>query len=374
MPYDSGNPAPYENFAINGDCFIAQRGWGITALPANAFFWSTTDMFSWGAQGVSANTVEVYNEPTETDHPLLPFRGAALHARNIGVDAGGAGDQQMIRYAIEGYNVARFFVNDDDNFAPFCIQFSAKCSLPGIYGVTIANNALTRQFCTEIVIPEANVYQPYFIPIGNAGYNPTGAVWAFTNSASMLLFIGLNAGANFRTTQANLNRWQTVAGPLGPLFTPNQTQMLGTDQAEFALTDLDVHAGLLTRTYPRQLFSEALLECQRYWWSSFPYATDPASNTLITNGPFVYMDIIGGGANNGLLAQYPVPMRTNPTVTFYNPSAAGSNWRNFTLGANSGVSSAFQIGERNAFLQNAAVAGDTVGDRIAVHAEFNARM
>jgi hypothetical protein len=88
-----------------------------------------------------------------------------------------------------------------------------------------------------------------------------------------------------------------------------------------------------------------LAACQRYYTKSFNQATAPAQNTSIYEGA-----IFGGPSSSNVNfivpVQYPVTMRTAPSITTYAPDAATANWSN-QAGAVPTVS-ILNIGDRNA--------------------------
>jgi hypothetical protein len=69
-----------------------------------------------------------------------------------------------------------------------------------------------------------------------------------------------------------------------------------------------------------------LAACQRYFCKTFPLATAPASNAGQA-GSYLAGRAYGAQAVAYVFYwQFPVSMRATPTITTYNPSAAGSAW------------------------------------------------
>jgi hypothetical protein len=90
--------------------------------------------------------------------------------------------------------------------------------------------------------------------------------------------------------------------------------------------------------WPRS-FGEELALCQRYYWKTFPYATAPASSAGTTGSLFT---LAASGPNSPVVnAVFPTRMRTTPTITTYNPGAAGAGFYDTTAVADIAVSVTF---------------------------------
>lgn len=123
----------------------------------------------------------------------------------------------------------------------------------------------------------------------------------------------------------------------------------------------------------RRPFDDDLRACFRHYWKTFDYAVAPAENSGSLSGALTYRVYVAGVSNQGKQIDFPVPMRiNNPAIIFFNPSAAGTNWRNTTDAANSGASTAERISARGFFARNAQVAGDTLTDLVDIHASADA--
>jgi len=141
---------------------------------------------------------------------------------------------------------------------------------------------------------------------------------------------------------------------------------------DFYYTELQLTEGPSSTPFTRTPLSAEYPKCLRYFQKSFQYEVQPVQNAGLS-GSLIY-SVTRAGANAFELAtSQNVTMRTQPVITFYNPAAANSNWRNITGGADSGASSQITPGGCGpvAFV-NAQVAGDALGNRIAVHYTLDA--
>ena len=106
----------------------------------------------------------------------------------------------------------------------------------------------------------------------------------------------------------------------------------GTDlNIEFntgTLSLVQFEKNLAPTPFEHRFYNNELALCQRYYYKTFPQATVPAQNAGL-DGAFLF----GNPATSspGVFTpnlRFPVLMRTNPTITLYNPSAANAQIRN----------------------------------------------
>lgn len=111
----------------------------------------------------------------------------------------------------------------------------------------------------------------------------------------------------------------------------------------------------------------------RYYYKTFDNDTAPAQSAG-TNGALTYAVAVAGTTQGGVGVRFPVVMRTAPTVTLFNPSAANTKWRNVTGAADSGASSSVNAGQRGVFIANVQAAGDVAGNIAAIHMTADANL
>jgi hypothetical protein len=110
-----------------------------------------------------------------------------------------------------------------------------------------------------------------------------------------------------------------------------------------------------------------LAMCQRYYIKSFPQATAPAQNAG-GQGAVYFPQIITGAINQTLGAiRFPVVMRTSPTITTFNPSAANAQVRNVNNGSDWSSTTPEQTSDAGFGLQATGNASGAAGDRALIH-------
>jgi hypothetical protein len=137
------------------------------------------------------------------------------------------------------------------------------------------------------------------------------------------------------------------------------------------LNSVSLCAGdIATRPAPKTI-GETLLDCQRYFYSTFGYGVAPVQNAGINTGYPEWQALLGASDSTKQL-RYPVPMRVNPNIVSYNPVAAATTIRNFTAATNIAFAATPNT-TATAIVINAAAAG-TQGDNLGVHFSSDARL
>lgn len=107
--------------------------------------------------------------------------------------------------------------------------------------------------------------------------------------------------------------------------------------------------------------------CQRYYQKSFRQITAPAQNAGLTGAAFFAQSLTGGLNQTVGGIRLPVVMRSTPTITTFNPSAANAQVRNVNLGGDWSATAIEQIGDVGFSIQATGNATSGAGDRAAVH-------
>jgi hypothetical protein len=190
----------------------------------------------------------------------------------------------------------------------------------------------------------------------------TGASVLISNNATLTTTL-----TNFKTSTVAISASITQ---LSIIFKYNPTGTAGADDS-FYITDVQLEISPVQSPYERRSFGDELALCQRFFCKSFLYGTAPAQSVGSTAGAIGYRaEIASTAAGYTLIAEFPTQMRIAPTVTYYNPSAANSKWRNVTGAADSGTATtdaSITIGDKRVCVNNPQVAADAAGNAICVH-------
>lgn len=134
-------------------------------------------------------------------------------------------------------------------------------------------------------------------------------------------------------------------------------------------------AGLISNPPPPELrpISVEMTMNQRYFYSSFGNGVTPAQSGGVTNAITIKNPIALGDPS--IYIEYPVQMRSTPSVTTYNPSSANANWRDITASSDVTVSvnSPSTAGPSGTILATSGTV-TTLGDYLAIHLTASAEL
>jgi len=275
----------------------------------------------------------------------------------------GAADRYIIANSIEGYNIIDFLFGSA-SAKTVTLSFWVRSSLTGTYSGSIQNYANNRGYGFEYAINSANTWEQKTVTLTG----DTTGTWPTDSSGAMEINFALAVGSNF---QGTVNTWvaSNVEGTSGGV-----NWMSSNSSRTFDLTGVQFEIGSQATSFEFVPFSIALARCQRYYAKTFEPGTAPASSAG-TTGAVEYRAMVAGTAGaNGAYWTFPVPMRAAPAMTYFNPSASGTTWRNQTDNGNSGASGSQGSGSKGQFITNAQVSTDGVGERLDIHAVANSRL
>ena len=304
--FDSQSISGTRNRIINGDMRIDQRNAGASVAVSGSIF--TLDR--WGAVATQTSRFTVQQNAGSVTPP-------AGFSRYLGVTSSSAysilsTDLFRVSQSIEGFNISDFAWGTADA-RPVTLSFWVRSSLTGSFSVCLQNSANTRAYPILYTINSANTWQ--FVTITIPG--ETSGTWAQDNSLGVLIQWGLGVGS---TKTATSGAWAT--GDFNAA--PGAVSVVGTNGATFYLTGVQLEAGPFATPFERRSFGQELALCQRYYQKTFPLATVPASN-LGTAGA-----VFGSSSVNNVsftvTRAFLVQMRAAPTMTYFSPNQAGSNW------------------------------------------------
>jgi len=198
----------------------------------------------------------------------------------------------------------------------------------------------------------------------------------------------LVANWTYENTPTNLTLTQTFQTfrieniSLDTASTANLAVFIWCDNADGAvddavyITDVKLEVGAQATQYYPPLFSADLAACQRYLWKTFPYETVPAQNVGTIIGTISYNVWVGSNITAGATGvDFPVVMRVTPTMTYYNPAGANTNWHNADRGADSGASTGGGTTSwRCLNVQNAQDVADLATQTCVIHAKAVAQL
>lgn len=349
--------ADQQNFIIGGnfDTNPWQRGTTFTGATGNY----NADMFVYSSTGAGvADILKTADAPTVAQAGIFT-QNCFHHDVTTADGAIAAGDLYYIRYAMEGYDWAQLAQR------AFTVSFWVKSTKTGIFTFSVGND-VDRTYATEYTINTTNTWEKKVITVTAS---PSAGTWNYTNGLGLRINWIIAGGTNFQTS--TLNTWNSDTLRVSS----NQVNGMDSTSNNFKLQLIKVEIGTGATPWDNRSAGVELELCQRYFTKTFPQGIAPVENVGNFAGAITYHAAVAGATANGAYWSYPVTMRTAPTLTFYNPKAAGTAWYNNNDGGNSGASAAVDIGglgDRGVLVQNAQVATDAAGEVLGIHAVADA--
>ena len=348
----AGNATRFKNRIINGNMVIDQRN--ASAATANTINGYTLDR--WAVfQTTTGKLIAQQNAGSVT--PPLGFINY-LGVTSQSAYSIGSSDYYMIDQRIEGLNIADLGWGTA-NAKTVTLSFQVYSSLTGTFGGSLRNSAFNRSYPFTYTISSANTWTQASITIAG----DTSGTWSTTNGIGIDLDFGLGVGS---TLSGTAGTWASASY----LSATGATSVVGTNGATFYITGVQLEVGSSATGFEYVDYTSELAMCQRYYQKSFDIGTAPVQNSGTYSGAAQYVVVVTGSVYYGQTINFPVFMRTAPTITFYSPGAATTNWWNRSANVASGPSSLlFSAAYPNSFtaVNNPQVVGDTASHTISVH-------
>jgi hypothetical protein len=277
----SGTIYPVRNRIINGAMVIDQRNSSASITPTNSSY--GLDRWGFGITQASKFTAQQNAGSVTTPAGFTNYLGiTSSSAYSIT-----SGDIFYVRQPIEGYNVADLDFGTA-NAQTVTLSFWVRSSLTGTFGGALQNAAENRSYPFSYTISAANTWEKETITITG----DTSGTWLTSTGIGLNVVFGLGVGSTYSGTA---NSWQA-----SQKFAPTgATSVVGTNGATWYVTGVQLEQGSTATPFERRLYSQELLNCQRY------YQIARIGNC--TTAPSTQTTEMYGQAN------FFVPMRTTPT-------------------------------------------------------------
>ena len=307
---DSNIPLGTKNRIINGNMVIDQRNGGASITPADSDY--TVDRWKWQVtQSSKLTSQRSTTAPSGFTNSLLSTSSSAYSIIST--------DRFVIRYNIEGYNIADLAWGTADA-KTVTLSFWVRSSLTGTFGGSIYNASGSHSYPFTYTISSANTWEQKSVTITGA----TAGTWNTDNSIGLTLAIGLGVGSTYSTT----------AGAWAAGYYPGATgatSVVGTSGATFYITGVQLEVGENATPFEHRMYSQELAMCQRYYEKNYDINTAPATNT--SKGLEQVAGTIDGNQNFYYNVRFAVPKRASPSINFYKSDGTANTWRYDRSGA-----------------------------------------
>lgn len=272
------------NRIINGDMRVDQRNAGASTTPTS----DTYVVDRWQLRTPSG----IFSAQTQTSTVPTGFTNAIKLTVVSAAGSISAGTVNNLTQYIEGYNIADLGWGTA-SAKTITISFLVNTSVAGTYPVAFYNSAYTATYVATYTIsaPNVNTWQTITLTIPGA----TSGTWLTTNGQGINVCFDLGSGSNYNTTA---NTW----GSSG-VRTSGTVSLSTNSSATFYITGVQLETGSVATPYERQIYSEQLAQCQRYYYR----ATGGTAYQVFGQGK-----AYSTGTVNFLL-NLPTTMRATPT-------------------------------------------------------------
>jgi len=294
-------PASQEQFAgarnliTNGAMNVSQRISSSTSLTTSLAYYLDRFKVIKSTSGASATIEQSSTAPAN-------FKNSMLVTITTGAAAGGA-DLNYISQMLEGQNVSSLSFGTSDA-QTVTLSFWVRSSVTGTFSGCLNNGITTasgRTYPFNYTISSANTWEKKTITIAG----DTTGTWAVDNTAGMQVVWDLGSGSGYAGTAG---AWATSFYPKAA----SSVDLVATTGATFYITGVQLEVGETATPFEHRSYADELRRCERYCYR--PFVSSSGDEDAELGWPRFYSSVYGTGGTVHI--EYPVTMRTNPTLTY----------------------------------------------------------
>ena len=290
----------------NGRMDIFQRGTSTTVAGTSEEVYVADRWFI----GTRTNNYSVTGARDTTDHPS-EFNSCLKITNGTGY-AGQLSSNLVLGYGpFEGWQT-HDFAWGSPYAKDLTISFWVKSSVPGIYSIQLINYGTgNAQAFREYHIKHAGSWQWCSVTFRGCTSLGTNDLY---ESRALVVNWSLGAGPDDRIDES-VQDWVTTGGNWRG--TNDSVEWGAVTGATFQITGVQMETGSVATEFAYRSYPEEVALCQRYFCKSYNTSTAPGTDT--TSGLRIGRNFDAGSARSDVpgYTEFPVSMRTNPTLTFY---------------------------------------------------------
>ena len=289
----------FKNRLINSAMVIDQRNAGASVTPTASSNTYTLDRFVSYVSQASKLTIQQNAGSTTPPAGFINYLGVTSSSSYSIIST----DQFTLRQNIEGLNIADLAWGTA-SAATVTLSFWVRSILSGTFGGSLQNNAGNRSYPFSYTVSVANTWESKSITIAG----DTSGTWLTNSSTGIALTFGLGVGSALSGTAG---AWSAF----GYTSATGATSVVGTNGATFYITGVQLEKGSTATSFDYRPYGTELALCQRY------FCVFGSVGSTGTNG-----DVFIGSQRNTsqawIAVQYPVPMRSTPSLTSISTTGA----------------------------------------------------
>ena len=295
---------------INGDMAVAQRATSSTGKTSNGFY--SCDRMELSVSGLGTHTI-IQESLTSGAAFNAGFANAWRIDTTTADSSPGSGDELLLQYPMEGQDL-QVFKKGTANAEKWTLAFWVKSTTTGTGQVNLSDMDNTRQCSATYTISSADTWEHKIL---NFAADTTGS-FGDDNGESLRIEWWLDSGSNYEGGAAP-TAWEATAN--GDRNASGNLNIGSATSKDWAITGIQLEVGEFNSStlppFQHESYGDNLRRCQRY-------AYEVVSNeSAAGNAP---IGVGGAQYNSGQMQfsiTFPVPMRTNPSLTC---SSASNNY------------------------------------------------
>ncbi|MFZ9077926.1 MAG: hypothetical protein ACO23H_05280 [Alphaproteobacteria bacterium] len=292
-------PASQEQFAgarnliINGAMQVAARGTSVTGLTSSSTY-HTVDRWQF-----NMGSIGTFSISQSTTAPSGFSNSLKLSCTTANASPAAGAYLQLI-HKIEGQNLQHLKKGASDAES-VTLSFFCRCSKTGDFVIELRDGANSRHIGSLVTISSADTWE--YKTITFAG-DTTGTL-ANDNTTGFELDVWLSAGTDF-TSGTLPASWASSTNANRAVGVFN----LAASTDDFYITGVQLEVGETATPFEHRSYGDELARCQRYYYQTKDNQDSVHLQRSYNNLNYYYGQL-----------DYPVTMRSQPTLTFQNASA-----------------------------------------------------
>jgi len=300
LPASQEQYAGARNLIINGAMQVAQRGTSSTSVTAGYY---TVDRFNFSP--IATDELAVTHSQSTTVPSGQGFANSWKLEVTTAETALAADELCILRQQIEGQNL-QHLAYGTSSAKSLTLSFWVRSSLIGKYSCLFYNLDATRTNLQSFTINTADTWEYKTITID--GDTDSGAGFDNDNGGSLQVAWIFAAGTDWTGTPHT--GWGAHTNTDDYAFSDQVNFIAQT--GTFYITGVQLEVGDTATPFEHRSYADELRRCERYCYR--PFVSSSGDEDAELGWPRFYSSVYGTGGTVHI--EYPVTMRTNPTLTY----------------------------------------------------------
>lgn len=240
------------NIIINGNMAVAQRGTSSTGVSGGGY--ETVDRFRTAYNGTPDQLRVTHAQVADAPAGLTNSFKLTVTTEETTL----ATDERVrFQQRIEAFNLQHLAFGTS-SASPITLSFYVKSSITGTYGVDLKNSDATRSAAKSYTISDANTWEKKTLTFNG----DTAGAFNNDNGEGLVVSWVLAAGTDYTSGTLATAFAATTSANLAP---SNQVNLIGTDNATWQITGVQLEVGDVATPFEHESYAETLRKCHRYY-------------------------------------------------------------------------------------------------------------